>query len=67
MASGKVKWFNEQKGFGFIEMDEGGKDTFIHMSVLRAAGLDSLADGQAVEIEVEQGEKGPQAKSVALA
>lgn len=54
MASGKVKWFNAQKGFGFIQPDDGGKDVFVHISAVERAGLTGLADGQAVSYEVQQ-------------
>jgi CspA family cold shock protein len=60
---GKVKWFNETKGFGFIER-EGGKDVFVHFSAIRAEGFKTLAEGQAVEFEVTEGPKGPQAENV---
>jgi cold shock protein len=63
---GKVKWFNETKGFGFIER-EGGKDVFVHFSAIRADGFKTLAEGQAVEFEVTEGPKGPQAEGVTLA
>lgn len=63
---GKVKWFNESKGFGFIER-EGGKDVFVHFSAIRADGFKTLAEGQAVEFEVTEGPKGPQAEGVTLA
>ncbi len=54
MATGKVKWYNTQKGYGFIAPDDGGKDVFVHATALEAAGLRSLADGQAVSFEVTQ-------------
>ncbi len=54
MASGKVKWFNAQKGFGFIQPDDGGKDVFVHISALERAGISSLAEGQAVSFDVVQ-------------
>ena len=62
MATGKVKWFNGQKGYGFIEQ-EGGKDVFVHVNSL-APGVSSLSENQTVEFEVEQGQKGPQAVNV---
>ena len=61
---GKVKWFNERKGFGFIIPDDGGEDLFIHHSNIAAEGFRSLYDGQAVEYEVAQGRKGPEAVNV---
>ena len=62
MATGKVKWFSGQKGYGFIEQ-EGGKDVFVHVNSL-APGVSSLSENQTVEFEVEQGQKGPQAVNV---
>ncbi|MBM4018053.1 MAG: cold-shock protein [Planctomycetes bacterium] len=63
MARGKVKWFNEQKGFGFIEQ-ENGPDVFVHYSSIKADGFKTLAEGQAVEFDVTQGPKGPKAENV---
>jgi len=63
MSEGKVKWFNDGKGFGFIENDEGG-DVFVHHSAIQAEGFKTLAEGDNVEFEVENGEKGPRAVSV---
>jgi cold shock protein len=63
VAQGTVKWFNGQKGYGFIEQADGSKDVFVHVNE-PAAGVSSLAEGQAVEYEVEQGRKGPQAVNV---
>lgn len=60
---GTVKWFNDAKGFGFIER-ESGEDVFVHHSAIRAEGFRSLSDGQQVEFEVVQGKKGPAAESV---
>ncbi len=54
MASGKVKWFNAQKGFGFIQPDDGGKDVFVHISAVERAGIGSLNEGQKVSFEVQQ-------------
>ena len=67
MATGKVKWFNESKGFGFITPDDSSKDVFVHFSAIQAEGFRTLAEGQAVSYEVEQGPKGPQATQVNLA
>ncbi len=64
MMTGRVKWFNEQKGYGFITPDDGGKDLFVHHSNIQAEGFRSLREEQAVEYEVNEGEKGPQAVKV---
>ena len=63
MATGKVKWFNDAKGFGFITQ-EGGEDVFVHYSAVQAQGLKSLAEGDQVEFEVTRGPKGLQAANV---
>lgn len=67
MPSGKVKWFNDQKGFGFITNDDGGSDLFVHHSAIQGGGFKTLMEGEAVEFEVEQGEKGPRATNVVKA
>jgi len=61
---GKVKWFDADKGFGFITSDEDGKDLFVHHSQIQAEGFATLKDGQAVEFEIGQGQKGPCANNV---
>ncbi len=58
MASGTVKWFNPQKGYGFIEPSDGGKDAFVHISAVEAAGLSTLREGQKVEFELVSGRNG---------
>ncbi|MFC3965285.1 MULTISPECIES: cold-shock protein [Nocardia] len=64
MTQGSVKWFNGEKGFGFIAQDGGGPDVFVHYSAISGSGFKSLDEGQRVEFDVEQGQKGPQAASV---
>ncbi|MFE3447139.1 MULTISPECIES: cold-shock protein [Nocardia] len=64
MAQGTVKWFNGEKGFGFIAQDGGGPDVFVHYSAIGGSGFKSLDEGQRVEFEVGQGQKGPQAQDV---
>ena len=63
MFKGRVKWFNNQKGYGFIQ-DEGGKDIFVHYTGLNMPGFKSLEEGNEVEFDIVQGEKGPQASNV---
>ena len=63
-ATGTVKWFNDEKGFGFIAQDNGGKDVFVHFSALTGSGFKSLAEGQKVTFDVTDGAKGPQASNV---
>jgi CspA family cold shock protein len=64
MPTGTVKWFSDEKGFGFITPDEGSKDLFVHHSSIQADGYRSLAEGAKVEYESEQGDKGPKAINV---
>lgn len=64
MATGKVKWFNDQKGFGFIASDDGSGDVFVHHTAIQKDGYRTLAEGEAVEFELEQGPKGPKAANV---
>ena len=64
MAQGTVKWFNAEKGFGFIAQDGGGPDVFVHFSAIQADGYRSLDENQRVEFEVVQGQRGPQADAV---
>ncbi len=67
MATGKVKWFNDAKGFGFITPDSGGTDLFAHFSQINSSGFKSLQEGQSVKFEVTQGMKGPQASNIEVA
>ncbi|MEJ8279378.1 MULTISPECIES: cold-shock protein [Pseudonocardia] len=64
MPQGTVKWFNAEKGYGFITPDGGGQDLFVHFSAIQTSGYRSLDEGQAVTFEVTQGQKGPQADQV---
>lgn len=64
MARGAVKWFNSEKGFGFIAQDGGGPDVFVHYSEIQGNGFKTLEEGQLVEFEIGQGQKGPQAQKV---
>ncbi len=66
MATGTVKWFNESKGFGFIAPSDGSKDVFVHFSAIQGDGFRTLAEGQTVNYEVENGPKGPQASQVTV-
>jgi len=64
VAQGTVKWFNAEKGFGFISVDGGGPDVFVHFSAIMSDGYKSLDEGQNVQFEIVQGQKGPQADKV---
>lgn len=64
MATGTVKWFSDQKGYGFIVPDDGGKDLFVHHSNIQGEGYKSLQEGQQVEYEAAEGQKGPEATNV---
>jgi len=65
MSEGKVKWFNESKGFGFIEKSDGG-DIFVHFSAIQSSGFKTLTEGQAVRFDIVQGKKGPAAENVTV-
>ena len=67
MARGTVKWFSDQKGYGFVTPDDGSKDVFIHYSAIQGDGFKSLKEGDKVDFEVTQGPKGPQASNVVKA
>jgi CspA family cold shock protein len=64
VAQGTVKWFNAEKGYGFIAVDGGGADVFVHYSAIATSGYRTLDEGQKVEFDVTQGQKGPQAENV---
>lgn len=64
MATGTVKWFNAEKGYGFISPDDGSADVFAHFSAIDGSGYRSLEEGQKVEFDVAQGQKGPQAEKI---
>jgi CspA family cold shock protein len=64
MSEGKVKWFNEGKGFGFIEKNDGSGDVFVHFSAIQASGFKTLTEGQSVSFDVVKGAKGPAAENV---
>ena len=64
MPTGKVKWFNDQKGYGFVTPDEGGEDLFVHHTSIEAQGFRTLQEDQAVQFEITQGQKGLQATNV---
>ena len=67
MAQGTVKWFKQDKGYGFITPDNGGEDLFVHFSAIQGSGFRSLEEGEKVTYEVGQGQKGPQAQNVSKA
>ncbi|ACC98989.1 Cold-shock DNA-binding domain protein [Elusimicrobium minutum Pei191] len=64
MAQGKIKWFNDQKGYGFVTPEDGSADLFVHYQEIQGEGFKTLAEGQAVEFDVAKSEKGPKATNV---
>jgi cold shock protein len=66
MASGTVKWFNDSKGYGFIQPEDGGKDVFVHFSQISGEGFKTLTEGAKVEFETREGQKGPEATNVQI-
>ncbi|HIX80483.1 MULTISPECIES: cold-shock protein [unclassified Thomasclavelia] len=66
MSTGKVKWFNQEKGYGFITDDEDGKDVFVHYTAINAEGFRTLEEGQIVEFTINQSDRGPQAQNVTV-
>ena len=63
---GSVKWYNAEKGFGFVAQDRGGKDVFVHATTLDRSGLNGLAEGQRVRMQISQGQRGPEARSIEI-